>query len=1277
VDEEELRAYLLGELPEGRAEEVACHLQDCPTCDTAAARLDDSPDAIVLSLRRALRRPAEADTAPAREVEPPPWPRAVAGYEVLGELGRGGMSVVYRARQERPTRLVALKVILAGVHADAERRARFLAEADALARLSHPNIVQIYEVGTHDGLPFLALEYVPGGSLADRLDGTPQPPRRAAELVEVLARAVQAAHSAGIVHRDLKPGNVLLSRRASSLACPAEEGKQGCLPYEAVPKITDFGLAKQERPELTATGAVLGTPSYMAPEQAAGDSRSVGPAADVWALGALLYELLTGRPPFRGWTSLETLQQVRFQEPVPPSQLQGKTPRDLGTICLKCLQKEPAQRYATAGELADDLARFLDDRPIRARPVGSARRLWRACRRRPGVALLAAAVVCLLVAVAAVSSLSAWRLGAEAGRAHAAEQDATDRLFESYLVQARAGRQSGLLGQRFASLAALQEATGIARSRGYDAGRIRELRNEVIACLALADLRVVHSWPIEENRNWNALVVRWNPVVAFDPKLERYACGDARGVVRVRQVGSDREVAHLPGLTVSEGAVNPFWSPDGRFLAVNTWAAAPHKESLVWDLHAGRVVQRFPAGPECINVLAFSPDSRSFVTSRADKSIGLHDLSGGKERRFRTPLQADRAAFAPDGRRLACSNCTAPAVLILDVVTGEALQSLVHPAELWGLAWSPDGRLLAAGCDDRKAYVWDTATWRQQAVLEGHQRPVCTVAFSPSGEVLATGSTDGTTRLWDPISGTALLTAPGRCIAFDRTGRRLAFHKGLELGIWEVATGRTCRQLRYGRTGNRRLWHNIVSVEDLDFGAGGRLLAACGNDGVRFWDVAAGEEVGFLPVGRQEATVFGPGGKQLFTYGRTGLRSWPVEPQPGATATTWQIGPPRRLPAPASHSLLRVGRDRKGRLLAVNDEADRQVVLLDVARRATRALARERAAVDYLDLSPDGRWLAVSRLGQGIQIYDVGGNRRLEPPPPGMAGGSARLVFSPDGRWLVAGLQNDYRIWRVGRWQQPPRSLPRQDAGFWPGPAAYSSDGRLLAIARTPVEVQLLDGATFQEVARLLAPDARPIDCLRFSPAGDRLGVGTQNRVIQLWDLRRLRSELRQRDLDWDLPSYPDALPPGRLRVVLLPDTIEAENLLLLAWEKCQWSVRDTSERARAAWSNDRELFGAAEEGGYLELEVEVSRTGRYALGIYFTRGPDFGLVEVSVDGKKRDRRFDGFHEKVVRSGKIDFGTLRLSKGRHRLRFRAVGKNPRATGFHLAVDCLELLPVGE
>jgi tetratricopeptide (TPR) repeat protein len=315
-------------------------------------------------------------------------PRLLGGYELLEEVGRGGMGVVYKARQASLNRLVALKMVLAGSHAGPDALARFLHEAEIIARLRHPHVVQVYDYGSHDGTPYFSLEYLEGGSLADRLKGQPQPPAPAAQMVLTLARAVQAAHEQGVVHRDLKPANVLLAA-------------------DGTPKVVDFGLAKRGASGQTATGQVLGTPSYMAPEQAGGQSKEVGPAADVYALGAILYELLTGRPPFQGATTWDTLQLVVGADPVPVRRLQPQVPRDLETVCLKCLEKEPARRYASAALLADDLQRFLSGVPVRARPVGLGERAWRWGRRNPVVAALAAALgLVVLGGVAALAGLA-------------------------------------------------------------------------------------------------------------------------------------------------------------------------------------------------------------------------------------------------------------------------------------------------------------------------------------------------------------------------------------------------------------------------------------------------------------------------------------------------------------------------------------------------------------------------------------------------------------------------------------------------------------------------------------------------------------------------------------------------------------------------------------------------------------------------------------------------------------------------------------------------------
>jgi serine/threonine-protein kinase len=468
----ELLEEILGS---GRTPEEVC--RDCPELLPEVRQRWQQFELIDAQVRTCLpglaTRPDAGPTAPAATGLP-----EVPGYEVEAVLGQGGMGVVYKARHLALKRTVALKMLPAD-NPNLVERARFRAEAEAVARLQHPNIVQIHEVGEADGRPFIALEYLAGGSLAERLAKQLLPPRDAAVLLAALADAMHLAHSRNLVHRDLKPANILLAPVQNS-ECRIQNA-DGTSPHSAfdlqsaIPKVTDFGLARQLDADSGQTfdGVVIGTPSYMAPEQAEGRARAAGPAADVYALGAILYECLTGRPPFAGATALETLEQVRSREPVAPSSLNRQTPRDLETICLKCLRKEPEQRYASARELADDLGCFVRGEPVAARPVGTPERVWKWVWRHPATAGLLTAVVLL----AAVGGAGAWLLTEQWATARD-RQAQTDREVRAGLERARVVLEKGWQAADLAILAEAgaegNRAEAIAHSGGASAPVQRE-----------------------------------------------------------------------------------------------------------------------------------------------------------------------------------------------------------------------------------------------------------------------------------------------------------------------------------------------------------------------------------------------------------------------------------------------------------------------------------------------------------------------------------------------------------------------------------------------------------------------------------------------------------------------------------------------------------------------------------------------------------------------------------------------------------------------------------
>jgi WD40 repeat protein len=1099
------------------------------------------------------------------------------------------------------------------------------------------------------------MEFMDRGNLAAALGGTPQPARHAAELIEVLARAMHAAHESGIVHRDLKPTNVMLTTPPPGATLLPVFQRLG------VPKIMDFGLAKRVGADdgQTRTGAVMGTPSYMAPEQAEGKSRHVGPAADVYALGAILYECLTGRPPFRGATLMETLDQVRNQEPVSPCTIEPTLPRDLATICLKALAKDPGRRYLSAAALADDLRRHQDNRPIKARPTSSWVLGWRWCRRNPSLATLTISVAVLLLLLAVGASLSALWLGRERDHAVQAERDRTKQLFDALRAQARAKRYSRQMGQRFEALEALRQASEIARRLELDEKQVEELRTEAIACLALTDLKPLREWPNNAPPGESAM---------FDPDLKRYAYGGPDGVVLLCRAADQEVVARLappgPGVVY----VRPAFSPDGRFLAVGYWFR-DHLDTIVWELpEAGAPRQILEVA---YSEFAFRPDSRAIAIAQPDATVLLCDLVGGARKKVPTGEVGHGLVFRPDGRQLAfiCPNRTW--VAILDLEMGERFPPLDHADDVNVLDWSPDGRLLAAGSDDRNVYVWDVPARKHQAILEGHQGRVFRVEFSPAGGLLASDSLDRTTRLWDPVGGRLLVTAAQPMVRFSRDGSRLGFHDEIRLGAWEVADGRECRVLHDGLVGNRSGWLGYKGPQSLDFSPDGRLLASAGGDGVHLWDVAAGEEAGYLTVGDHSAVVFHPDGDRLYTHGRTGLRCWPIRPDPQHAPGKQEVGPPQLLGFPGK-GCFRLGISADGSRLAVSDYDLDQAFVLDTERLPKRVVTGDSPHTHRLALSPDGRYLATGLHpdGAGVKVWDTATGRLVKSFPNDHGG---FVVFG--GRWLAIGGGSEYRLWQVESWEPGP-VFARAAGEYWDGPAAFSRDGRLLAITRSLQLVQLFDLTTGRPLMTLTAPDLPFIGWLCFSPDGSRLAAGTESHTIHLWNLHALHEQLQPMGLAWEPAPNPPRVPAGgdRMRLSVLQDVYEAENLTVVACSGEHRFSQDQQPWGRERWSGGRHLYCLSRKNGYVEFEVDLPQPGRYGLDVWLTKSFNYGIVEVSLDGHRVGGPFDGYSEAVHPPDKGPCGTFDLRAGSHRLRFTAVDKNEKSRGYCMGIDCFRLTP---
>jgi WD40 repeat protein len=1068
----------------------------------------------------------------------------VPGYEILGLLGKGGMGVVYQARHLQLRRLVALKMLRADHTAGDEWLARFRAESAALARLQHPHIVQIHEVGEHDGRPYFALEYVAGGNLDKKAAGMPQPARAAAQCVQALARAAHYAHERGIVHRDLKPANVLLT----------EDG---------TPKVADFGLAKLAAPQgevsspgyQTQSGAILGTPSYMAPEQTGGKGAEVGPAADVYALGAILYELLTGRPPHQGATVLETLEQVRSQEPVPPARLQLRVPRDLDTICLKCLAKEPGRRYASARELAEELDRFLLHRPIKARPLGAFARAGRWCRRNPFLAAVGSLAALLLLAVIGVTAWFALyqAQASEDVRAALTEAQAQRRQANRLTARLALDRGQTLSEQGDVATGLLWFARGLeSATEGEDADLQRVLRLNLDGwSRQLHPLRVALSYD--------------KPVfaAAFSPDGRRIVTGSMDGTARLWDAQTGEAVG--PPLPHNAFVLAVAFSPDGKTVLTGSMLLDTKQgEARFWDAATGQPKgppRKFPGGP--VYWVAFSPDGKASTAlspgrevwlwpSPTDQSAGLplrhqgvvqavafspdgkHVLTGSQDRTARlwdttTGLPVGPAlshgqpvnavAFSPDGNELLTGGGFT--VQRWQRETGERLgKPLVHSQALKEAGFGPDGATVITATAD-SLQVWETATAQLRGGPFRHKGEIVKFARSPDRRLVATATKEKTAYLWDVVTGTPAgaprrhasdvlgmaFSPDGRTLltaSLDETSEASVVEDGkMPYATWLWALDRT------QAVGVALGWQKNATAAA--FSADGRwVVTASADRHARLWDAVTGQPVG-LPLPHPgevvRAAALGPGdrptvltvsfdpevpdvtkdrggGRVRLTSKGKSLRHW--DPVGGKL-----LGPPRPLRGAQDMAFHPTG---QALILANLDDT---IQLLEMpSAKARGAPLRHDGAILSLALGADGHTVLTGGLNKTVRLWDAATaaprGKALTLPQPAVG-----VSISPDGRtFLTVGLDKQVRLFDAGRGRVLGAPLPQRGIVT----AAFSPDGQLILTGGEDGVVRFWDTATARPVGPPL-PHPGGYATLAFSPCGRLALLGGKGGSPRLWRL--------------------------------------------------------------------------------------------------------------------------------------------------------------------------------
>ena len=1008
-------------------------------------------------------------------------------YELEEEIARGGMGVVYRARQVSLNRRVAVKMILAGQFANPADLKRFQAEAEAAARLSHPNIVDIYEVGEHEGQHYFSMRLVEGASLAGRMqkaqcqsqnDQAPKPLRAAdsARITAKVARAVHFAHQHGVLHRDLKPGNILIDNRGE-------------------PHIADFGLAKliESESDLTLSGAVLGSPGYLAPEQAAGKTSHLTTAVDVYGLGAVLYFLLAGQAPFTGATAVEILRRVVDEEPPRPRAINPRVDADLETICLKCLEKDPQRRYGSAEALAEDLERWLRDEPILARPVGKLEHVRKWIRREPRLAVSVGIALLLLVSgVAGV--VWEWR------QAAAAQREAIEKLRDSYLAQAHANRLTAEPGRRFRSLEILAKAAAI--RPGPD------LRDEAIACLALTDVRCIKTAPD---------LAAEGGCSQPDSAWERYAAALPSGEISVRRLSDDREIVRLATVGVMPDEFIGF-SHSGRWLAV-LYRDGPGR---VWDLER-KAIAVAESMPHLRQAVDFRPGDQHLALANDKGTVLIFETKTGKRlHSFTTETSSKLLAYSPDGKWLAVAEDNGRAetrVRVLTAESGTSVASLVHPQALTGLGWHPDSRRLVTTCYDRQVRLWDVLAAKELLLLAGHGEELSGAAFHPGGELLLSAGFDGA-MLWEVQTGKRLFALPGSRLnpkfaaSGDRFYTRNLSVKGFDL--WAISADVPVRSMGFKEP--------LSGVKAVTFSPDGRLLVFADGQRLVCLDPTTGRDSSQLEFGEAASLHLDAQSQLWASYPLWGTGQFAVRRcslRPGLAEGEWSLSSPR--PALEAGMMGEPALSGGGRWLAVPYRDHCRVLETATSREVARTPGQ--FPTSHCAFSPDNRWLATGarRYGQvHLWRFSAGQTNLLKGPIlQGESSWGGVPQFSADGRrlavhWGVRVVMYDTADWGQ-LWSHPVEDHPV---------FAFAPNGQLLALRTDKHHFHLLAPHDGTRLATLEIPGSLPVEALAFSPDSTLLAAANSStRELFVWDLPAVRRELARLGLDWQVPAEAESHP--------------------------------------------------------------------------------------------------------------------------------------------------------